>query len=159
MAIDAEVARALMARAVECLTRREYSQQELRQKLQQIPGATAEDVQAALELLKTKGYLSDERYAEGRIRMRSARYGNRRLTLELRQKGVPAEVIESVLHEAGDELGRVRAIWHQKFGYPPRNLKEKAKQYRFLAARGFSFDDIAKVVPDINDRESEEIEG
>lgn len=153
MELEAATARALMARAVECLTRREYSRQELRYKLLQIPNVSAQDVKAALDLLDAKGYLSDERYAQGRIRMRSARYGNRRLALELRQKGVPADVITAALHDAGDELERIQKIWRQKFGKPPRDIKEKAKQYRFLAARGFSFDDIAKVVPEIESGE------
>lgn len=146
MALEASAARRLMARAVDCLTRREYSREELRRKLLTLPEVEAADVDAALDLLKQRGYLSDERYAEGRVRMRAPRYGNRRLAMELRQKGVSAENIQNALQEAGDELSRAQAIWQKKFGVAPADMKEKARQFRFLAARGFSFDVISRVV-------------
>ena len=78
--------------------------------------------------------------------MRAPRYGNRRLAMELRQKGVSAENIQNALQEAGDELSRAQAIWQKKFGVAPADMKEKARQFRFLAARGFSFDVISRVV-------------
>ena len=61
MALEASAARRLMARAVDCLTRREYSREELRRKLLTLPEVEAADVDAALDLLKQRGYLSDER--------------------------------------------------------------------------------------------------
>lgn len=78
-----------MMRGIDALSRREYSRLELYRKLMRTltEGETADDVIAVLDDLQAKGYLSDERYAEGRVRVRSMRYGNRRVAQELRQQG------------------------------------------------------------------------
>ena len=77
-----------MMRGIDALSRREYSRLELYRKLMRTlsEGETADDVIAVLDDLQAKGYLSDERYAEGRVRVRSMRYGNRRVAQELRQR-------------------------------------------------------------------------
>ena len=76
--------RSLMARGIDALSRREYSRKELREKLVHAleEGQSAAEVDDVLDALESKNYLSDERYARSRVRMRSARYGNRRLAYE-----------------------------------------------------------------------------
>ena len=78
----------LMARGIDALSRREYSRKELREKLVQAleAGQSASEVDAVLDELESKKYLSNERYARSRVRMRSARYGNRRLAYELSKR-------------------------------------------------------------------------
>ncbi|MEW5881762.1 MAG: RecX family transcriptional regulator, partial [Pseudomonadota bacterium] len=44
------------------------------------------------------------------------------------------------------ELSRAREVWRKRFGTPPRDDAERAKQLRFLASRGFSTDVILQVV-------------
>ncbi|MGA8054687.1 MAG: RecX family transcriptional regulator, partial [Burkholderiales bacterium] len=44
------------------------------------------------------------------------------------------------------EVERARAAWRKRFGVPPEDALERAKQMRFLRARGFSFDAIRAVV-------------
>jgi regulatory protein len=39
-----------------------------------------------------------------------------------------------------------KALWLKKFGQPAQDEKEKAKQVRFLQARGFGFDIIRKII-------------
>ena len=102
--------------------------------------------------LEKKGYLSNERYAAGRVRSRAMRYGNRRLAAELRQQGVETEAIAEALADAEPEIDRARAVWNRKFGEAPLDYHEKCKQVRFLAARGFSFDIINKVLAEAGDR-------
>lgn len=77
--------------------------------------------------------------------MRSARYGNRRLAYELAMKGIDAEEVQEALQEAGDEFERAWAVWSRRYGNPPEDYKEKTRQARFLAARGFGFDMIERV--------------
>ena len=98
-----------------------------------------------LDELESKKYLSNERYARSRVRMRSARYGNRRLAYELAMKGIDAEEVQEALQEAGDEFERAWAVWRRRYGNPPEDYKEKTRQARFLAARGFGFDMIERV--------------
>ena len=57
------------------------------------------------------------------------------------------ELIRETLSEAADdEEAQARALWLRKFGTPPAEQKERARQLRFLAGRGFSLSVIYKVV-------------
>ena len=140
--------RTLLMKGVELLSRREHSRDELKYKLMRSlsEDQTSEDVSSCLNVLEAKGYLSDTRFAEARVRTRASRYGNQRLIQELRMKGVDSVAIEQALQEAGDELQRARSIWSKKFGRPPIDHKERNRQIRFLASRGFGFSTIAKVL-------------
>lgn len=127
----------LRQRALGLLARREHSRAELARKL--APHAeTEEEVVALLDDLAARRQLSDARYAGERIASRARRYGDARLSQELRQKGVDEETAANALAAAGSELERARQVWRKKFDRLPADLAERAKQARFLAARGFS---------------------
>lgn len=152
----------LRAQALAWLAQREHSRQELRDKLlrraqtavrasaQAGPRAEAlaevcahahadlpAQVEAVLDALQAAGHLSDARFVDSRVHARQARYGNRRIEQELRSKGVQADdALRARLRET--ELDRARAVWSARFAGPPGDLREQARQARFLAARGFS---------------------
>jgi regulatory protein len=42
-------------------------------------------------------------------------------------------------------------VWRRKFGQPPANAQERARQMRFLHGRGFPADVIRKVLGGIED--------
>jgi regulatory protein len=44
------------------------------------------------------------------------------------------------------ELQRARDVWQRRFEKPPQDAAERAKQARFLAARGFDGDVIRRVL-------------
>ena len=135
----------LRVRALQLLTRRDYSRAELKTRL--AAHAESEDeVDAVLDALQAERLLSDHRYATQRVAARAGRYGNARLQQELRQRGVGDEDIAAALPEAGDEAERCRAIWAKKFGRPPESAEERAKQVRFLQYRGFSGDAIRRAM-------------
>jgi hypothetical protein len=91
--------------------------------------------------------LSNARYAEMLAHARSGRHGSVRLKADLRDKGVPAEVIDAVVISAREtDLEAARAVWLRKFGAPPRDAAERGKQMRFLVGRGFPADVVRKVV-------------
>ena len=48
------------------------------------------------------------------------------------------------LRETEEE--RARAVWRQRFGTPAATPQERARQMRFLAARGFSGDTVRRVL-------------
>ena len=135
----------LRVRALQLLTRRDYSRAELKGKLA-AHAESEEELDHVLATLQSERLLSDERYAAQRVAVRGSRYGNARLKQELRQKGVNDEDIETALPEAGDETERCRAIWARKFGHLPESPEERAKQMRFLQYRGFSGDAIRRVM-------------
>lgn len=140
--------RTLMMRAVDALSRREYSRLELGRKLRGSlrEGETPDDVEEVLETLQNRGYLDNARYAASRVRSRAARYGNRRLAGELAQMGVERETIAESLTEAGDEFERARVLWRRKFGRLPQDKKERDRQTRYFASRGFGFDVISRLL-------------
>ena len=144
----------LRARALQCLARREYSRAELRAKL--LPYVPAEedfeqsqpvDLDALLEDLTARGWLSDARATTQLVHAKRSRFGTQRITHELRQRGIAEELIDAALPALKEsELDAAREVWQRKFGTAPQDAKEKAKQMRFLQSRGFSMDVIFKVL-------------
>ena len=145
---DNDKPRTLLMRGIDALSRREYSRMELGRKLMRSlqEGETADDVESALDTLEAKGYLSNERYAQSRVRSRASRYGNRRLAQELSMMGVDSETVRDALEDTPDEYERARTIWEKKYGKAPEDRKEHDRQVRFLASRGFGFDIIRRVI-------------
>ena len=179
----------LRRRALDLLSRREYSRAELARKLTrlgkdaeaaadaaerdaldaldpdesidlsqadadaaEIPASLSDTVNALLDELAETGWQSDQRFAEMWIQAHGRRHGAMRLQQDLRQRGIPAELIQAALaeHQAAapeqDELSRARVIWARKFAHPPSNPQERNKQYRVMLSRGFSASVVSKVL-------------
>lgn len=141
--------RSLAARGIAILSRREYSRKELREKLLQYE-EDVEKIDATLDEFEKKGFLSDERFAEALCRARSKRYGNFRLAIELREAGVASEIANRAIDAVPSEVERAKEIWEHRFGAAPEDEKERQKQIRFFANRGFSFDTIRRVLDSVS---------
>lgn len=165
--------KALTAYALAQLAQREHSRIELRRKLLarmraradrlnrarcELPAArndAQEDfdagaavmqrVETVLDWLEAHHYLSEQRFVESRLRVRSERFGNLRIRQELAQHGLalPAQA-EARLAES--EFERAQAIWERKFNNGSATSADAPKQARFLAGRGFSGDVIRRVL-------------
>jgi len=136
----------LRVRAMRYLARREHSRAELRAKL--LPHVAAgEDVDAVLDELEKRNWLSDARAAEQMVNIKRPRFGAQRIAHELRQKGIAENLIGNALPQLKEtELEAAREVWHRKFGVLPQDQKEKARQVRFLQSRGFALDVVFKVL-------------
>jgi regulatory protein len=131
-------------RAVQLLARREHSADELRQKLAQ-QSHQSSDIDQAIDKLMSSGLQSDHRFAENYIRSRCNRgYGELRIKQELKQKGLSADLIEEGLNVIEvDWFTLASAARCKRFGEQiPVDLKERAKQQRFLQYRGFTHEQI-----------------
>jgi regulatory protein len=140
--------RSLKARAIDLLSRREHSRAELRRKLLADPEAHEAEVDALLTDLEQQRWLSEDRYVSSVLHRRSPKLGTARVLAELRQSGVGQQALQQAA--AGlkaSEFDRARAVWMQRFGQPPSDRRERAKQLRFLAGRGFAPEVCRKVVP------------
>jgi regulatory protein len=84
--------------------------------------------------------------AQALVRTRSARYGRLRLQQELQRRGVDRETIAASLPAPESESAVATAIWQRKFGQLPATAQERARQGRFLAARGFAASIIARIL-------------
>ena len=144
----------MRARALQYLARREYSRAELRGKLLPHVQANADfeqaqpvDLDALLDDLTVRGWLSDERAATQLVHAKRSRFGLQRITHELRQRGIAEDLISDALPALKEtELEAAHEVWRKKFGTAPQDEKEKAKQVRFLQSRGFAMDAIFKVL-------------
>ena len=136
----------LKGRALRLLGQREHSRAELERKLAQyeeLPGSLAE----ALDELTAKGFISEARVAESVIHRRAGRLGNARVLQELRAKGLPDDIVQDAAEQLRTtEQARAYDVWARKFGQPPADLAERARQMRFLAGRGFSGASVARVL-------------
>ena len=141
--------RELKARALRLLMRRDHGREELVRQLVKHAESPAA-VEVLLDELVRRKLLSEDRLAESRTNTLSRKFGASRIRNDLRAKGISAETIERVTAEAAStEFDRAKEIWKKKFREPAANPAERAKQMRFLAARGFSFDTIKKVFAEI----------
>jgi regulatory protein len=130
-------ATSLRAQAIGLLARREFARAELEARLL-AKGAARDAVDAALDELAKLGYQSDARYAQAFAAHNARRYSRSAIAAELKAKGVDAEAIDAALAETtGDDAAALEALWRRRFGRVPADERDKARQVRFLQARGF----------------------
>lgn len=136
----------LKGRALRLLAQREHSRSELQTKLARYV-QEGEDLAAILDELQAKDFINEGRVAESVVNRRAARLGTQRVLQELRRKGLGEELVRAAGRQlAGSELERARAVWRQRFGAAAETPAERARQMRFLAARGFAADVVRRVV-------------
>ena len=126
------------------LARREHSRAELRRKLLvHVPEES--EVDAVLDELAARGWLSDARFAEQSIRAHARRFGPLKLAQRLRASGVDEETIAAGFHAAGvDGKSSLEGVWRTRFGEAPADEQARARQARFLQARGFPHEEIVR---------------
>ena len=140
---------ALKAQAVRLLARREYARAELEDKLV-AKGAARSEVRGVVDELAAGGYLSNERYAHAVSRQMAGRYSRRSIAGELKAKGIAAEDIATALAATGvDDTAALETLWRRRFGELPADDREKARQIRFLQARGFAVSAILKLLREL----------
>jgi regulatory protein len=138
----------LKARALDLLARREHSREELRRKL--MPRVEeGDDLEVLLDELTRRGWLSEARFVEQTVRAKSRKFGPLKIAQHLRDKGIDDEAIAAAIAVAGSGEGEtLAAVWRSRFGQPPRDAAEKARQVRFLQARGFPLEGILRFLRD-----------
>ena len=133
---------------MDMLARREHSVGELRIKLLR-KGHTPVVVTQAMTGLQQDGLVSDQRFAEMLLTVRRGRgVGPLRIRKELQEKGVAEELINQYLDVSSPEwIEDVRRVRQKKYGDElPTNYAERARQARFLQYRGFTLDQIQRVL-------------
>ncbi|SHM35559.1 regulatory protein RecX [Vreelandella subglaciescola] len=129
------------------LARREYSRAELESRLAR-KDVAPEEIGPCLDRLAEQGLQSDARFAESFVRTRVLRgQGVRRIQSELFQRGVEQSVqrqalAEVVAQENVDWFELARDTLARRFQTPGDTPKERARRERFLASRGFEFEQI-----------------
>ena len=135
----------IKGRALRLLALREHTRAELEQKLAR-HDPDPDELMQALDDLQAKGFISEARVVESVLHTRASRLGAQRVRGELQHKGVSAEAVAAAMDRLREtEEVRAREVWRKKFGAPATDAQERAKQIRFLIARGFAAEVVRRV--------------
>lgn len=147
-------------KAIDLLSRREHSRKEIITKLSQrgyadIAGETADE-------LEEKGYLDDERFAALFAEELKARrkFGKRRISQELRLKGIDKNIIASVLEELEENpLEEIIEILSLKYPNCLDDEKSANRAFNGLVRLGYSGYEIRNALREYADRLDESPDG
>jgi len=131
-------------KAYRLLSMRPHSEKELEKKLRE-KGFPAVVIKEALEKLHDLKYLNDASFAIGWARNLAVNklWGDRKIFVNLREKGVEAELISAAVEEARREISEEEAIAFLIKKKASRkkldilDLKEKKRIFQSLMGRGF----------------------
>jgi regulatory protein len=130
------------------LSYRARSESEIRQNLRkhEIPEAVIEET---IERLRLDGLANDKEFASAWVENRTTfRPRSRRMmTLELKQKGLDEEAIQSAMQDVDDEASAYEAAQKRAARFKGLDWNDfRKKLSEFLARRGYSYSVIAPVV-------------
>ena len=138
--------RGAIQKAMRLLVVRDRSEKELRERLAR-EGYLVTEIDAALNYVKSFGYINDRRYAENYVMSAGGKKSKAVLRLFLQEKGIDETIIETALEILpAEETELIRQLLMKKAGQPHRmDEKELRRAYGYLARKGFSSGDIWKV--------------
>lgn len=128
------------------VSKREYSEAELRRKLHQKEYDT-EEIDGAIERAQAQNWQSDERFCSSFLRYRALQgYGPRRLRQELRQKGVKDWLITQELEKCEIDWFELAERVFEKKRPSQWDIKAKQKMWRYMVSHGFSNDHFSHLM-------------
>ena len=138
-------------RAVDLISRRLRSEKELRDYAWRKQW-TPDNTDRVIGRLRDRGYLNDERFAEGFVRSRAntRNFSAKRMKVELQKKGIKPEIIATVMAASNDynESTALNTLIIKK-----RNkYDDERKLIAYLARQGFRYDDIKTALADNDER-------
>jgi len=139
--------------ALRLLSRRDRSETELRQKLEQF-GFSHSAIVTAVEKCREYGYLNDNRYAAERARsfMRTGRGVGLKIMLDLRRRGIDENIVQQAMESAETEFSTDQILREQllrrfsNFDYLTADNREKRRVVGFFQRRGFSLGQIFAIL-------------
>lgn len=139
-------------RCMNLLKSREYTEKQLRDKMRQ--GLYPEQViDEAIEYVKSYHYVDDDRYASQFIEYNISTKSKKRIETDLMKKGIEKQIIQNAfarLQEEGvasDEIPMIKKLLEKKHYDAARaTSKERLKIYGFLYRKGFSIENINKII-------------
>ena len=108
-------------------------------------GVSPEITARVFDRLTEKGYINDESFARFWVENRNVRKGTstRKLTMELRAKGVAAEIIDhAIASSPRDETNELQKMIDKKRSRYP----DDQKLMQYLVRQGFSYDDVKQAL-------------
>ena len=130
-------------KGLDYLTRRSYARKELFYKLKTKYGDEASE--RAIEKLSYFGYLNDEEFAKmySKYLFETKKFDVRRISTELKLKGIDREIIENVTKTLDNEpIQRIIEMLSIKFSNGFKDEKTKKRFIAKLQRMGYSWSDI-----------------
>ena len=150
-------------RAVNLLTYKPRSENELRQRLLEKDWTNTEIVEAVLAKLKEYNYLNDEQFAKefAASRLRQKPIGKRVLKQKLALKRLDKETVDAALEKAFEDTPEEdvieRAIEKRlRIKGKPETREDSKKFYDYLLRQGFSYDLVSSKMREIAARDFDE---
>lgn len=147
--------------AVRLLTASKKSTKELLRRLKQ-KGYDAGIAQEILESLKNQGILNDRKMVDETIHWakQAKRYGKKRISLELKKKGIAQNIIDEALENYSKDEERETAFqlaetrWNKVKHLEPQ--KRKKRLFDFLVSRGFDFELAREIMNQLDSKKDNE---
>ena len=141
-----EVKRAKL-RALHLLTAMDRTEAQLREKLQ--ASYCEEAVEAAIDYVKSFGYINDERYVRVYIESKSRTKSRKQIEQELIfQKGISKEAVQRGFEEAQmADICEVIQKYMDKKKIDPQtcDYEQKQKFFAYMLRKGFQIEDLKRV--------------
>ncbi|NNJ71890.1 MAG: regulatory protein RecX [Enterobacterales bacterium] len=139
--------------ALDLLSRREHSALELKRKIERHKNLVDVDIDALIAELIKNDWLSHHRFAQSFIRSRRNKgQGPVKITYELRQRGLQDAEFVDFINEVEDWHDLAYEVLSRRFEASGNDVKAIQKQQRFLAQRGFQFEQIKYATQQLNRR-------
>ena len=145
-------------KALRLLEFRSHSEAELREKLKRA-GSLDEDIERVIDFCREYGFVNDEQYAKRKAHdlQHLKKYGKHRIVMELRQKGIAADLIEIAVEDLDDnEEDALYPLVLKKLGgnFEKKNID---KCIRYFIYRGYGFGDIKTCIERVKSEETDEL--
>lgn len=101
---------------------------------------------SAVERAREEGYINDASFAESYIRTHGGNKGVYRLKNELKQKGVPSDIIEEALKEMRTDPEEMFCIAEKIAKTVPEGPTKRSKVYAKLLRRGYPYEEISSAL-------------
>lgn len=151
--------RSALDKAVAMLAARACSKGEIEQKLSRT-GYSPETIEMVIYKLEKNNLLNDQEFADQWVQYRAGqKYGPRRISQELRRKGVSAEETENALEEISEEQQLENAVLLARKGLARAGAEDDFRKIRqkvlaALVRRGYDWDTARQAV----DRAAKELQ-
>ncbi|MCD8205248.1 MAG: RecX family transcriptional regulator [Clostridia bacterium] len=102
-------------------------------------------IEHCIERLKYYGYIDDENYCREYAECHKT-IGKKRMTAELRLRGIDSSTVEKVLACFEDDPSEMERLLERYMRGKEKDFKNRKKAQNYLFSRGFSSDDINEVI-------------
>lgn len=132
-------------KAISYISKYQKTEKELKDYLIK-KGFDEEIVLEVIKKLKEYSFVDDDIYAKNFIKSKSKKSGKRKLSFELKKRGIDENLINENIKEYVDDSETILPLCEKYLKNKPRDYKTKQKAYRFLSSRGFVSEDIIRAL-------------